>query len=66
MNALLPLVLALATPSVATDALPTKEILTLRAANGGHLTAGERAQVNREENRESRRIYAAKHNARHQ
>ena len=37
-----------------------------RAANGGHLTAAERRQVNREENRESRRIYAAKHNARHQ
>ena len=37
-----------------------------RAANGGDLTAAERRQVNREENRESRRIYAAKHNARHQ
>ena len=37
-----------------------------RTANGGHLTAAERRQVNREENRESRRIYAAKHNARHQ
>ena len=37
-----------------------------RAANGGHLTAAERQQVNREQNRESRRIYAAKHNARHQ
>jgi len=37
-----------------------------RAANGGHLTAAEHAQVNREQNRESRRIYAAKHNARHQ
>ena len=37
-----------------------------RAANGGHLTAAERRQVNREQNRESRRIYAAKHNARHQ
>ena len=32
MNALLPLVLALATPSVPADALPTKEVLTLRAA----------------------------------
>ena len=32
MNALLPLVLALATLSVPTDALPTKEVLTLRAA----------------------------------
>jgi hypothetical protein len=37
-----------------------------RAANGGHLTGPERRQVNRELNRESRRIYAAKHNARHQ
>jgi uncharacterized protein GlcG (DUF336 family) len=32
MTALLPLVLALATPSVPTEALPTKEVLTLRAA----------------------------------
>jgi uncharacterized protein GlcG (DUF336 family) len=32
MTALLPLVLALATPAVSTDALPTKEVLTLRAA----------------------------------
>ena len=37
-----------------------------RAANGGHLTDAERRQVNREQNRESHRIYAAKHNARHQ
>ena len=32
MNAMLPLVLALATPSVSADTLPTKEVLTLRAA----------------------------------
>lgn len=32
MTALLPLVLALATPPVPADALPTKEVLTLRAA----------------------------------
>ena len=32
MNALLPLVLALAAPSVPADALPTKEVLTLRVA----------------------------------
>jgi len=32
MNALLPLVLALATPSVPTEVLPTKEVLTLRVA----------------------------------
>jgi len=42
------------------------QIKTERAENGGHLTAAERRQVNREQNRESRRIYAAKHNARHQ
>jgi len=33
-----------------------------RAANGGHLTPGERAHVNRQLNRESARIYRAKHN----
>jgi glc operon protein GlcG len=32
MNVLLPLVLALATPVLSADALPTKEVLTLRAA----------------------------------
>jgi glc operon protein GlcG len=32
MNALVPLVLALATPSVPSEVLPTKEVLTLRAA----------------------------------
>ncbi len=32
MNALLPLVLALATPSLPADAFPTREVLTLRAA----------------------------------
>ena len=42
------------------------QVKTERAENGGHLTAAERRQVNREQNRESRRIYAAKHNARHQ
>ena len=42
------------------------QVKSERAANGGHLTAAERRQVNREQNRESRRIYAAKHNARHQ
>jgi hypothetical protein len=34
-----------------------------RAANGGKLTAGEKAQVNRQQNRLSRDIYADKHNA---
>ena len=42
------------------------QVKTERAENGGHLTAAERRQVNREQNRESRRIYAAKHNARRQ
>lgn len=42
------------------------EIKTDRAANGGVLTPAERRSINRQENRESRRIYAAKHNARHE
>jgi len=37
-----------------------------KAANGGHLTAGERAQINREQNRTSRAIYRDKHNGAHQ
>ncbi len=40
------------------------EIANDRAANGGHLTAGERAQVNHQQNRNSRAIYAKKHNGR--
>jgi hypothetical protein len=35
-----------------------------RAANGGHLTGKEKAQVNHEQNRESRKIYRDKHNNR--
>lgn len=35
-----------------------------RSANGGHLTGQERRQVNREQNRESGRIYRDKHNGR--
>jgi hypothetical protein len=42
------------------------EIRNDRAANGGHLTAAEKQQVNRQENRESKQIYREKHNARHQ
>ena len=34
-----------------------------RAANGGKLTPGEKAQVNRQQNRLSRDIYVDKHNA---
>ncbi len=33
-----------------------------RATNGGRLTSGERALVNHQLNRESRRIYRLKHN----
>jgi hypothetical protein len=43
-----------------------REIHNDRAANGGKLTAGERAQVNRQQNRNSARIYREKHNARKQ
>jgi hypothetical protein len=35
-------------------------------ANGGHLTAGEHAKLNREMNRNSNRIYFDKHNVRTQ
>lgn len=42
------------------------EIHNDRAANGGHLTGSEKAQVNRQQNRNSGRIYQAKHNARTQ
>jgi len=38
----------------------------MKAANGGSLTPGERAKINREQNRTSRAIYRDKHNARHQ
>ena len=34
-----------------------------RAANGGKLTKGEKAQVNKEMNAESKKIYRKKHNA---
>jgi len=40
------------------------EIAKDRAANGGKLTAGEKAQVNRQENRNSKAIYNRKHNTR--
>jgi hypothetical protein len=42
------------------------EVKTERKANGGTLTAQERRQVNRQQNRESRRIYKQKHDAQHQ
>ena len=34
-----------------------------RAANGGHLTAQNRHQISREQNRQSQRVYKDKHNA---
>jgi hypothetical protein len=37
-----------------------------RAANGGKLTTGEKAQVNHEQNQASKNIYKKKHNARTQ
>ena len=42
------------------------EVKTERRANGGTLTAQERRQVNRQQNRESKRIYRQKHDAQHQ
>src|ERR1700681_4670569 len=42
------------------------EVKTERKANGGTLTAQERHQVNRQQNRESRRIYHQKHDGQHQ
>ncbi len=39
-----------------------QEVRTDRMANGGKLSAGERAQVNHQQNRMSGRIYRAKHN----
>jgi hypothetical protein len=43
-----------------------REVRNDRAANGGHLTQQERAQVNRQQNRMSRQIYHDKHNGRRQ
>lgn len=37
------------------------EVKADRAANGGHLTASERAKINAEQNRASRAIYRQKH-----
>ena len=41
------------------------EVKTERQANGGKLTAQERRQVNRQQNRESKRIYRQKHDGQH-
>ena len=46
------------------EAAINKEVHNDRAANGGTLTAAERRQVNRQQNRTSGAIYRNKHNAR--
>lgn len=48
------------------EAKVNNEVRNDRAANGGKLTAQEKQQVNRQQNRQSRRIYRDKHNGRHQ
>jgi hypothetical protein len=45
------------------EARINREVRTDRAANGGHLTNNQKAQVNRQLNKESARIYNQKHNA---
>ena len=47
------------------DARIHRQVRYDRAANHGHLSRAERRHVNREQNRVSRQIYRAKHNARH-
>jgi hypothetical protein len=42
------------------------EVRNDRAANGGKLTPQEKKQVNRQQNRQSRKIYRDKHNGRKQ
>jgi len=46
------------------EARVNNEIRNDRAANGGKLTDSEKAQINRQQNRQSRQIYQAKHNGR--
>jgi hypothetical protein len=40
-----------------------REEQAMKDANGGHLTAAERRDINRQQNRTSRRIYKQKHDA---
>jgi len=40
-----------------------KQVAADRAANGGKLTPGEKQQINKEQNKESQKIYDKKHNA---
>jgi hypothetical protein len=42
------------------------EVRADRAANGGRLTSPEKAQINQQQNHESREIYRDKHNAANQ
>ena len=44
------------------EARINKQVRQDRKANGGKLTKGEKKQVNKELNKESRRIYRDKHN----
>jgi hypothetical protein len=44
------------------EARINNEVRNDRAANGGKLTNSEKAQINRQQNRQSRQIYQAKHN----
>jgi hypothetical protein len=46
------------------EAAINQETRADRKANGGKLTQGEKAQINRQQNRTSRQIYRDKHNAR--
>ena len=46
------------------EAKINNEVRNDRAANGGKLTSQEKAQVNRQQNKQSRQIYQAKHNGR--
>ena len=48
------------------EARINKEVRNDRAANGGKLTAQEKAQINRQQNHQSGKIYRDKHNGRHQ
>ena len=41
------------------------ELAGMRAANGGKLTAGDKAVVNHQQNNASKQIYNKKHNAAH-
>jgi hypothetical protein len=46
------------------EAAVNKEEHGMRAADDGHLTAADRATLNRQQNKLSRQIYNKKHNAR--